>query len=194
MSRPRNPHPDDLNQTLASAFDMLSRGVSERRSAFHTPGLATIGLDGAPAVRVVVLRGFDAAARVVRIHTDLRGKKVAEMLRDPRVSLLFYDPQAAVQVRLGGAVTVHADDPVADAGWAASRPASRMCYAIDPAPGSEVPSPPPAPVDADAGRTNFAVLRVVFESLEWLWLSVEGHRRAAFDLRDGKWAGRWLVP
>jgi hypothetical protein len=32
--------------------------------------------------------------------TDVRSPKIAEIRRDPRVSLVGYDPQAGIQIRL----------------------------------------------------------------------------------------------
>lgn len=192
MTRP--PPPATLEEALAEAFRLLARGVADRRSPLHTPTLATIGLDGAPRLRTVVLRGFDAAARRCRIHTDRRSAKVAELLRDPRAALHGYDPGLAVQLRLEGRARVHADDAVADAAWATSRPASRACYAIGPAPGSAVAAPPPAPEDAHSGRANFAVVELEFAGLEWLHLDSAGHRRAGFAWDGGAPAATWLVP
>ncbi len=76
-----------------------------------------------------------------------------------------------------------------------SRPFSRICYSVAPAPGTAVPSPPAAPADAEAGRPNFAALLFTFSALEWLWLSIDGHRRARFDWHAGpEPAASWLVP
>ncbi|NKE47909.1 pyridoxamine 5'-phosphate oxidase [Roseomonas frigidaquae] len=188
-----------LDATLAEAFRLIAHGVADRRHPFHTPTLATLAADGAPAARTVVLRGFDAAARQLRIHTDQRAAKVAELAAEPRASLHLYDPGAAVQLRLAGVATLHGTDPVADAAWAASRDFSRMCYAIEPAPGTPCAAPPPAPLDAEAGRPNFCVILLRIDRLEWLHLAAGGHRRARFawpepgSLPGAPEAG-WLVP
>jgi hypothetical protein len=90
---------------------------------------------------------------------------------------------------------VHGEDAIADAAWAASRDFSRMCYAITPAPGTPVDTPPPAPRDAEAGRGVFRVLLLRFDQLEWLELAAEGHRRARFAWSaDGTLESCWLVP
>ena len=189
----RAAHAGDLEATRQAAFALLARGVADRRHPFHTPVLGTVGDEGQPRLRTLVLRGFDAAERTLRLHTDRRAGKVADILARPRASLLGYDPGQRVQVRVDGHATLHADDAVADAGWAASRDFSRMCYGIDPAPGQPITTPPPAPLDAEAGRPNFAVIRLRFDRLEWLWLAAAGHQRALFTWEDGPRA-TWLVP
>jgi pyridoxamine 5'-phosphate oxidase len=184
-----------LEDCRAEAFRRLARGVADRRCPFHTPTLATIGADGAPELRTLVLRGFEAGSRTLRLHTDARSGKVAELARDPRCALHLYDPAAKLQLRLAGRAAVHGEDAIADAAWAASRDFSRMCYAITPAPGTPVDTPPPAPRDAEAGRGVFRVLLLRFDQLEWLELAAEGHRRARFAWSaDGTLESCWLVP
>ena len=195
MSRPRPAHADDLAAVRAEAFALLARGVADRRSPFHTPTLASIGADGAPRARTLVLRGFDAARREIRLHSDRRSDKLAELSRDPRCALHLYDAGAQVQIRLEGAARLHLDDAVADAAWEASRPFSRLCYAITPAPGTPVPAPPPTPREQADGRAHFGVIMLGFHSLEWLWLAAEGHRRARFAWdAAGAMEATWLVP
>ncbi|MGG5823384.1 pyridoxamine 5'-phosphate oxidase family protein [Falsiroseomonas sp. HW251] len=178
---------------LDEAFRRLSRGVADRRHAFHTPTFATIGPDGAPEARTLVLRGFDAAARTIRLHSDARSGKVVALLRDPRCALHLYDAGAKLQIRLSGAAEVLGDER-AEAAWQASRDFSRMCYAIEPGPGTPVAEPPPAPRDAEAGRPHFRVIAMVFDVMDWLELAHDGHRRARFDWRAGALRSDWLVP
>jgi len=193
MTRPAPPA--TLEEALAQAFALLARGVADRRSPFHTPTLATRDLDGAPNGRTVVLRAFDPAARSLRIHTDRRSAKAAEIAAEPRVMLHGYDAGAQVQLRLAATATLHLDDAVADAAWAASREMSRRCYAAPDAPGTEVALPPPAPADDEGGRANFAAVTLRLRSLDWLLLAHAGHRRARFDWdEEGGRAARWIAP
>lgn len=192
--KPRPGFADDLGETLAEAFRLLARGVADRRHPFHTPTLATIGADGAPRARTLVLRGFEAEARTLRLHTDTRSGKHAELEAEPRCALHAYDAGAQIQLRLTGRARLHRDDWLADAAWAASRPFSRLCYAAPDAPGSPVAAPPAAPREGD-GRAHFAAIALVFDALDWLWLDATGHRRARFTWHDGAAPrAEWLAP
>jgi hypothetical protein len=194
-SRPRPAHADCLTAVRDEAFRLLARGVADRRSPFHTPTLATLGTEGTPRARTLVLRGFEPALRVLRLHSDARSAKLAELAHQPRCCLHVYDAVAQIQVRLDATAAIHADDDRAEAAWAASRPFSRMCYAAPDAPGTPLAAPPPAPRDAEAGRANFAVIRLTFDRLEWLWLAAEGHRRARLTWKDGDaMEATWLAP
>lgn len=184
-----------LDACLAEAFGRLARGVADRRSPFHTPTLATVAPDGAPEARTLVLRGFDAASRRIRLHTDARSGKVAALAREPRCQLHLYDAGAKLQLRLSGVAALHGGDEVAAAAWQASRDASRMIYAVEPGPGTPVAAPPAAPDDAAAGAARFRVILLRFDRLEWLELAHAGHRRARFDWQgEGPPAATWLVP
>ncbi|MBX9814218.1 MAG: hypothetical protein A4S12_08025 [Proteobacteria bacterium SG_bin5] len=190
---PRPAFTDDLGAALAEAERLLRRAVVDRHSPWRTLQLASIATDGAPDVRTLVLRGVDARARRLRLHTDRRSAKIAELTADPRVMLHGYDPRAKLQLRLAGRATVLTGDD-SRAAWLASSRQARACYAISPAPGTVVETPPPAPELTPGAHENFAVLIVQYHSLDWLWLSAEGHRRARFDWVDETLEARWLVP
>lgn len=191
--------PPDLAQVREEIFARLGRAVKDRRSAMHTPVIATRGIDGQIKARVVVLRAFDPAAATLRFHTDVRGKKAAELAADPHLSFAFYDPQDRVQIRVEGTARLHADDALADEAWASSQRMSRVCYGVMPAPGAAIPGADdfalPETDDAiAAGRAHFSAVLCRIEHLEYLFLRHAGHRRARFSRTAEGWSGQWLAP
>jgi pyridoxine/pyridoxamine 5'-phosphate oxidase len=193
---------DDLDGSLAEAWARLARATADRRSALHTVQLASVGADGGPRVRTLVLRGVEPGARLLRLHTDRRSPKAAEFAADPRAELCAYDPKAKIQIRARGRVAVHLDDAVGRAAWDASQPGARVCYRAPAGPGTPLAEPAlgdptaaaRAPAHPDDGREHFSALSLTVERLEWLYLAARGHRRAAFDWSGGAWTGRWLAP
>lgn len=189
---------DDLDATLAEAWRLLAHGAVDRRTAFHTPVLASRRGDGRPAVRTVVLRAVDPDQRKVRFHTDRRSMKYAEIAADPRVSMHFYDPAAKVQICVDGRASRHSDDKLADLAWRHTRPMSRVCYRVSPGPGTPIEDPSLAvagdAADGEAGRDNFAAITVAIDAIEWLYLAAQGHRRARFRWESEALSATWLVP
>ncbi|MGI9129859.1 MAG: pyridoxamine 5'-phosphate oxidase family protein [Roseomonas sp.] len=195
MKPARPAFADDLAASLQEGFRLLADAVPNRRSPFHTPTIASLDDAGAPSLRAVVLRGFDADARRLRFHTDRRSDKARGMAQDPRVMMHFYDAALHIQLRVAGQATLHLDDTVADNAWAASRSSSRMCYAAPYASGAIVQAPPAAPKDTEIGRPHFAAVVIGFHRLEWLWLAAAGHQRARFIWDEaGNLTADWIAP
>ena len=195
MKSARPTFADDLTASLQEAFRLLADAVPNRRSAFHTPTIASLDDTGAPSLRTVVLRGFDADARSLRFHTDRRSDKARGIARDPRVMMHFYDAALHIQLRVAGRAVLHLEDAVADAAWEGSRSSSRMCYAAPDASGAIVPGPPAAPKDSEIGRPHFAAVVIGFYKLEWLWLAAAGHQRARFIWDEaGHLSADWIAP
>jgi pyridoxamine 5'-phosphate oxidase len=80
--------------------------------------LATVGADGLPSARVVLLKGVDA--RGFAFFTNLGSRKARELAAHPHVALCFYWPALAQQVRVEGAAAA-LPDAEADA-YHATRP------------------------------------------------------------------------
>jgi len=195
-----------LHEILRSSWNELGRGVVDRRHGFHVPVLATVGLDGAPQARAVVLRRVIAEAGEICCHTDIRSGKVAQIRANPRMAWHFYDEGRKLQLRIAAIAEVVPDGPRADEAWACSAVTSRRCYLAPRAPGeaSDAPSPNlpeavrdrrPTEEETRPGRANFALVVTRADSIDWLSLASEGHRRARFALdAAGAWRGSWTEP
>ena len=162
---------------------VLARGVKDRRSPFHTPGLATVSPEGLPEIRTVVLRGCNPQTRKLRFHTDTRSGKIADMQKQPQAALHFYDPGAKIQLRVRARLELLTGEAYASA-WDNTRPMSRECYQVTQAPGSPLSTPGDVVFDAAAtndGADHFAPVVAHVRQIEWLYLAARGHRRALFD-------------
>jgi pyridoxamine 5'-phosphate oxidase len=69
--------------------------------------VATVGTDGLPNVRMVLLKGFDERGFV--FYTNLESQKGRELRADPAAALLFHWKSLARQVRIRGPVESVAD-------------------------------------------------------------------------------------
>jgi pyridoxine/pyridoxamine 5'-phosphate oxidase len=185
---------DHLDASLTEAWGRLVRGVKDRRSGFHTPVLATIGVDGAPQARTLVLRAADPATRRLRFHTDWRSRKAADLARHPRVAVLAYCAASKIQLRLSGLATHHGPQTeIARAAYARSQEKSKVCYAQALAPAAAMSAPDQAG-QMEGGADNFSVIDIQIDQLEWLYLHVAGHRRAQYTWQDGALNATWLAP
>jgi pyridoxamine 5'-phosphate oxidase len=190
----------DPQAVLAQVVEQLSAGVASAKHPFHLLTVATVGLDGRPQARTVVLRAVLPEARSIRFHTDYRSPKVRELLEHPSVLLLWYDPQIKRQLRVAAQARVHHADEVARAHWLASAARSRACYASPFAPSSELgeadwPAAPEA-VEADHAEAfrHFCVVDCRWERIEILDLHASGHQRLLLTWHEQSLHAAKLAP
>ncbi len=69
--------------------------------------VATVGADGMPSVRMVLLKGHDARGFV--FYTNQQSRKAGELAVHPKAALLFHWKSQRRQVRIEGPVTLVAD-------------------------------------------------------------------------------------
>lgn len=201
------PFYNDLNLSLAEARKLIDGGAHDRRYSSHHPVVGTIGKDGLPRQRVMILRALDWDRRTIRFHTDWRTEKVEELASNSAASVLIYEPKSKIQLRLSGKAAVHATGSAVDAAWNEATLFARRCYLAETAPGSMSDNPQsglplwvegraPSEEEVAPARENFAILLFEFNQIEWLYLANKGHRRARWEWNsaDHGWLGNWLVP
>ena len=193
---PVTPEISDLGQIVKDQWTTLATAAKDRHHPWHTPTLANVG-DGVAQVRTVVLRSADPKSRVLTCHTDTRSPKIAHLKKDPGFSWLFYDRDAKTQLRAYGHAWIHQDDALADQRWHDGAWRSAQCYRTPHAPGARCEERDldiVEPVSPETGREHFAVLACEITTIDWLFLRVEGHRRAVFNWCESRWAGAWAAP
>lgn len=70
--------------------------------------VATVGSNGQPSARVVLLKGFDERGFV--FYTNYESRKGREIATHPRVALVFFWPELERQIRIEGTIAPVADD------------------------------------------------------------------------------------
>ena len=111
-SRPNGPDP------IAQFAEWFKLAAQESQPEPTAMAVATAGPDGMPAVRMLLLKGFDARGFV--FYTNLGSPKAADLAANPRAALCFYWNQVKRQVRVAGRVE-RVTDAEADA-YFATRP------------------------------------------------------------------------
>ena len=194
---------NDLAATLVHAWALLETGTKDRRSAFHAPVVASIGLDGSPQQRTMILRKVDVGNRQLRFNTDIRSTKLQEIKASPAVSVLAYSVADKVQLRMNGVARLDPASALTDTVWTAMRDQSRVACAQPAVPGATIKAPaayvPPLELRTNepaamTAREHFCLLHVEITSLEWVYLHLHGNRRAHFFWPNGILESRWLAP
>ena len=181
---------------------MLDDAVSNRNSPFRIPVFICgdqSNFDG----RIIVLRKSDKINNIIQFHGDIRSEKIIKIKKNKKASMLFYDKDEKIQVRLEVECKFNYDNEITKESWLKTGHISRKCYLVDNGPGTESDNPTSGlkpeldnfkftMEQSEEGYKNFTVIQCKVKSIEWLYLAAKGHRRARFDLVTNK--DTWLVP
>ena len=193
---------EDLAEIQNKYWSMLDDAVSNRSSSFRIPVFMSSDnneIDG----RIVVLRKSDRENNLLQFHTDLRSPKVNILKNNNNASLLFYDKEEKIQLRVKVECEINNQNSVTETSWKKTQHISRRCYLTDSPPGTISENPTSGMISkledfdytmeqSEDGYKNFTVIKCYIKSIEWLYLAAKGHRRAKFDFKTN--INTWLVP
>ena len=193
---------ENLDEIQKKLWSMLDDAVVNRSSPFRIPVFICANqndIDG----RIVVLRKSDKENNVLQFHTDIRSQKVAILMKNKNASLVFYDKEEKIQLRVKVICEINNKNSIAQESWKKTQHISRRCYLTDSGPGSVSDNPTSGMISrledfdytmeqSEKGYENFTVIKCKIKSIEWLYLAAKGHRRAIFDFENNK--NNWLVP
>ena len=193
---------EDLAEIQNKYWSMLEDAVTNRSSPFRIPVFMCSHKDDIEG-RIVVLRKSDRENNLLQFHTDLRSPKVDILKNNNKASLLFYDKEEKIQLRVKVECEINNQNSVTEVSWKKTQPISRRCYLTDSPPGTVSENPTSGMISkledfdytmeqSEQGYKNFTVIKCYIKSIEWLYLAAKGHRRAKFDFKTNK--NTWLVP
>ena len=167
------------------------------RSTFNFLQLATVGLDGVPQIRNIVLRRCDRDEGTLSFVTDIRSPKVSEIRANARVGMLGYDNEKSVQYRFSGVASLVADETEKLEVWRSLKRSTTEMFEASVAPTMPIDHPAEARatiLEEKYAFQQFAVVKVALRRIERLELDVDFHRRAEFLRKDDRWEHRWIAP
>ena len=193
---------ENLKEIIKKIWSMLDDAVTNRSSQFRIPVFVCgdqKDFDG----RIVVLRKSDQQNNLLQFHSDIRSDKIPKLKNNKKASMLFYDKEEKIQVRLKVECTINHQNEITKESWSKTGHISRKCYLVDNGPGTESPTPTSGlkpeldnfeftMEQSEKGYKNFTVIQCKIKSIEWLYLAAKGHRRARFEIDNNK--EYWLVP
>ena len=193
---------EDLGEIQNKYWSMLNDAVTNRGSPFRIPVFICANqneVDG----RIIVLRKSDRENSLLQFHTDLRSPKVNILKKNKNASLVFYDKEEKIQLRVKVECEVNNQNSITEESWKKTQHMSRRCYLTDSPPGTKSDNPTSGMISkledfdytmdqSEEGYKNFTVIKCNIKTIEWLYLASKGHRRAKFNLETNK--NSWLVP
>jgi pyridoxine/pyridoxamine 5'-phosphate oxidase len=190
---------NNKSEILKRANFLLKDGVKNRGSMFHTPVISSLN-EKEISSRVMVLRDHIASKRVIRFHSDFRSDKVRELKDNKTISVIGYDPNLKTQSRLTGKAKINHMNKSSKKAWEESQAISKKCYSVKDGSSTQMHKPElydfhMKDISVEDGYENFCTIEIYYESLEFLYLQRQGHRRCKFKWNSkGKLQSFWLVP
>ena len=180
------PRLEQLAEIETTVWAELCAAVRDKAHPWRLGVLATT--DGHEAdARTVVLRELDAATRTLIVYTDARSAKAQQAETHPRATLVLWSEALGWQLRLRVQLAVQTAGLKVSSRWAQLKMTPAAHDYLSPLPpGSALEHPRPQ----RGSSTHFAVLEAEVQTVDWLELHAEGHRRAIFDA-SGR---RWIAP
>ena len=192
------------NSIKNKIWSYLEDSIKDRHSEFRTPVFITSN-NNEPDGRIVVIRGADRHSLCLWFHADIRSSKVNILKTNPNAFLVFYDKKEKIQLRIKVECIINFKNNISKNAWQNTQQISRKCYLASLAPGTKLEKPGTSIdekfeafeysfEDSEMGEDNFCVVTCKISTIEWLYLSVKGHRRAKIDLNSKENQFQWLVP
>ena len=179
---------ENFEEIQKKYWSMLDDAVTNRSSPFRIPVFICAHHDEVDG-RIVVLRKSDRSNNLLQFHTDLRSPKVEILKKNNKASLLFYDKEEKIQLRVKVDCEINNQNSTTEESWKKTQHISRRCYLTDNPPGTSSENPTSGMISkledfdytmeqSEEGYKNFTVIKCKIKSVEWLYLAAKGHRRA----------------
>jgi len=180
-----------MHITIDSTLDEVLNNVHAALiNSFRYAVLSTMN-GQQPRSRYVVMRDVDLSFHIT-IFTDARSAKVEELHANPQCSLLFFNNEEGLQLRLEGEMELHQSDELTNRYWKKVTDQNSYSYRSILAPGTEIETP--ANGHEWSTAKYFCVLRFIPATMDILQLDGREHIRARFIRAESGWKGTWTVP
>ena len=131
---------EDFSEIKNKIWSMLDDAVTNRNSPFGIP-VFVCGEQKYFDGRIIVLRKSDHSNNLLQFNSDIRSDKIPKLKNNKNASMLFYDKEKKIQVRLKVECAVNHNNEITKESWSKTGHISRKCYLVDNGPGTESPSP-----------------------------------------------------
>ena len=109
-----------------------------------------------------------------------------------KVSMLFYDQDRLLQLRIDGLAEIYKKPEEIKAYWSGVRDAQKKAYSTASAPGSELEDPDL--LEYLNEENYFCAVNITPFKIEYLKLEDPNHIRVNYSRKEESWDGMYLVP
>ncbi|MEA1784989.1 pyridoxamine 5'-phosphate oxidase family protein [Arenibacter sp. GZD96] len=179
------------DQRLQEVKEALQQSLHQKTHPFRFMALGTVDAHNAPSLRTVVLRDISEHFNLI-FYTDMRTEKIRHIKKNNKVSLLLYNPDTFLQLKIDGIAHIHNAMESHKAIWETMHANAKRDYTAA--------LPPGAPLDTDTELTfltdknYFCSVEVAPYSIDYLKLQKPHHLRIRFTKTKEMWQSAIVVP
>lgn len=165
--------------------DELTAGYQSNNHLCHLMTISYIAIDKSPQATIVVLRHYTPNTQEIIFYTDLRSPKITALRQQPQLAALFYNSSTKHQFRINGIATCHHQDFLSKQHWQQASKFSKQCYYqnISPSQPIDATNNLNEAIDETLAYKNFVVVSLKIQTIDFLDLSLSGHRRFLLDVQ-----------
>ena len=192
---------EKFNNILKIEWKQLYLGTKSAKHPFHKFILSNSN-NNQPESRIIILRSVIEDKGVIGFNTDKRSPKYKALVKNNSVSVLFYDEERKIQLRIKGKTYISSETKRRKT-WDEMALESRLCYMGKFSPSSTItkyePNIPLQKIteisnkEYSKGYINFISFEIIIDSIDWLYLNSSGHKRIKFELNDNNIKSYWLA-
>ncbi|WP_291869977.1 pyridoxamine 5'-phosphate oxidase family protein [Maribacter sp.] len=179
------------NPYLQEIKSELKLALTERNHPLKFCVLSSIDSDNTPHTRIIGVRKVTNDLKLT-LYTDERSNKVSQIKENPNVSLLFYDPNKKMQIKIEGIASIINDQNLLKEKWLKISPEEKKDYSTVDAPGAKMDNP--TDLTFLKKKNYFCIIEIETKSLEYLKLRKENHFKVFFSRDINGWVSEFLVP
>ena len=185
----------DLDKGELKIWDLLTQGVVNKKSKFHTPTLSTIN-GNAINSRTIILRKVNNKTKMLFFYSDTRSRKVLNIKQNNNVTVHLYEPRFKLQVQLYGHANIENNSEKTKDIWKSFNNFSKKNYLSELSPGKKINSLDDIKYNEDNEEAfyNFSLINFKVSKLECLQLSDVKNIRVEFVYTESSDKKYYMVP
>ena len=192
---------NNFKDILENEWSQLIEATQTAKHPFHHFTLSNSS-NNKPESRTIILRHTLPIERKLGFNTDRRSPKFSSLLSNNHIAALFYDIKRKIQLRIIGKVFLNKEENRKKI-WDKMALESKLCYMGKFAPSTIIKEYEPniplqkiteiSKEEYNLGFTNFINFEIIIDSIDWLFLHSNGHKRIRYEWKKNKLSANWLA-
>ena len=185
---------DNLIDAEKKIWSFFVQGTVNKKSYFNSPSLGSFNKN-IFSIRTLILRKAIHAERLLTFYSDIRSRKISDILVNDKVVIHVYDKKKNMQVQCYGKAKIISNCKESKMIWNKLSNNSKKNYASKKKPGSKTDTTSLGQlVEKENAFKNFCIINLYVKNIICLHLLKGNNKKAQFNYNKNDFSSSWLVP